>query len=98
VTAVTRDDPEVPPDPCGWLALDEQLRVQLVEKHRRASRADAPGARLHAASRTPSRIRSPKGSSNGAMRMTGCVAATIRRRLADDSGVERMARAAGPAL
>jgi len=42
-------DPERTPDPQQWLALDEQLRISLVEHFHRASRIDAPKVKAHAA-------------------------------------------------
>jgi hypothetical protein len=45
-----RYDPEVAPDPTGWLTLDESERMLLVERYHREARIDLPkGARrLHA--------------------------------------------------
>jgi post-segregation antitoxin (ccd killing protein) len=45
---VTHYDPEVPPDPAQWLALDEQERIQLAEAHHRATRVKLPNSELHA--------------------------------------------------
>jgi hypothetical protein len=42
-------DPEVPPNPAEWLALDEQLRVHLVEVYHRKTREEFPNLTLHAA-------------------------------------------------
>ena len=42
-------DPEVPPDPLEWLALDEQLRIQLAESYHRAARVKLPNVKAHAA-------------------------------------------------
>lgn len=41
-------DPDVAPDPAAWLALDEQLRIDLVEAHHRAERVRLPNAKVHA--------------------------------------------------
>ena len=43
-----RYDPEMPPDPAAWLALDEDERVLLVKEFHRRSRERAPNAVLHA--------------------------------------------------
>ena len=45
-----RYDPEIPPDPGQWLALDEDERLILVEDYHRDARVRLPGAapRLHA--------------------------------------------------
>jgi hypothetical protein len=37
-----RYDPEVPPDPIEWLALDEGERTLLVERYHRDARVDLP--------------------------------------------------------
>lgn len=42
-------DPERTPDPQQWLALDEQLRIALVERFHRAAQIDAPNVKAHAA-------------------------------------------------
>ena len=42
-------DPEVPPNPAEWLALDEQLRIQLAESYHRAAREKVPNHTAHAA-------------------------------------------------
>ena len=44
-----RYNPEIPPDPREWLALDEQVRIHLVEAYHRAVRIKLPNATLHAA-------------------------------------------------
>ena len=36
------------PDPARWLALDEQRRIQLAEKHHRAARTRLPNLKAHA--------------------------------------------------
>jgi hypothetical protein len=41
-------DPEVPPDPSAWLALDEQERIQLAEAHHRAAHIKLPNVKAHA--------------------------------------------------
>ena len=45
-----RYDPEIPPDPGQWLALDEDERLMLVEDYHRHARVRLPRAarRLHA--------------------------------------------------
>jgi hypothetical protein len=45
---VNRYDPEVQPEPDEWLALDEQVRIQLVEKHHRDERIKLPNSKVHA--------------------------------------------------
>ena len=45
---MTHYDPEIPPDPATWLALDEQLRISLVERHHRDMRVKLPNVKLHA--------------------------------------------------
>lgn len=45
---MTHYDPEVPPDPSEWLALDEQERMQLAEAHHKAARIKLPNAKAHA--------------------------------------------------
>ncbi len=42
-------DPEVPPNPAEWLALDEQLRIQLAEVYHRKAREKVPNVKAHAA-------------------------------------------------
>ena len=42
-------DRERTPDPQQWLALDEQLRISLVEHFHRASRIDALKVKAHGA-------------------------------------------------
>lgn len=46
--AVKRYDPDHAPAPEVWLALDEQVRIDLVEKHHRAARIKVPNHRAHA--------------------------------------------------
>ena len=46
---MTHYDPEVQPTPAEWLALDEQLRIELVEKLHRAARETLPNVKAHAA-------------------------------------------------
>lgn len=46
---VQRYDPEVPPDPAAWLALDEQLRIRLAEVYHRDARVKLPNLKAHAA-------------------------------------------------
>ncbi len=42
-------DPDHFPDPDQWLALDEQLRIRLVEEFHRKARVQLPNAKAHAA-------------------------------------------------
>ena len=42
-------DPEVPPSPAEWLALDEQLRIDLAEVYHRKAREKVPNVKAHAA-------------------------------------------------
>lgn len=46
---MNRYDPEHTPNPEQWLALDEQIRIQLVEEHHRAARIKLPNLKAHAA-------------------------------------------------
>ena len=41
-------DPEIAPNPAEWLELDEQQRIQLVERHHRAARIKLPNVKVHA--------------------------------------------------
>ena len=41
-------DPEVPPNPATWLALDEQERLDLAEAHHRTARIKLPNVKVHA--------------------------------------------------
>ncbi len=45
---MNRYDPDHAPDPGQWLALDEQLRIQLVEAYHRAARIKLPSLTAHA--------------------------------------------------
>ena len=45
---MTLYEPEVPPDPAEWLALDEQERIQLAEAYHRAARIKLPNVKVHA--------------------------------------------------
>ena len=45
---MNRYDPDHTPNPEQWLALDEQLRIQLVEEHHRAARIKQPNLKAHA--------------------------------------------------
>jgi len=47
-TAVNRYDPSQTPDPGEWLELDEQERVDLVERYHRRARIELPNPTLHA--------------------------------------------------
>ena len=42
-------DPDRSPNPGEWLALDEQLRIHLVEKFHRKARVKLPNIKAHAA-------------------------------------------------
>ncbi len=41
-------DPEIPPLPAEWLAIDEQRRTQLIESYHRAKGVKLPNVKLHA--------------------------------------------------
>jgi hypothetical protein len=43
-----RYDPDTAPDPVEWLALDEQVRIDLAERYHRAARIKLPNVALHA--------------------------------------------------
>jgi hypothetical protein len=45
---VDRYDPSQAPDPADWLALDEQDRSMLVERHHRRDGVELPNPALHA--------------------------------------------------
>jgi hypothetical protein len=47
-----RYNPEVPPDPNTWLALDEAQRIELVSAYHRLSGSKLPNVQLHAAIHT----------------------------------------------
>lgn len=46
---MNRYDPDHTPNPEQWLALDEQMRIQIVEEHHRAARIKLPNLKIHAA-------------------------------------------------
>ncbi len=46
---MNRYDPAQPPNSEEWLALDEQLRIGLVEKYHRQERVQLPNVTVHAA-------------------------------------------------
>lgn len=46
---MNRYDPDQTPNPEEWLALDEQLRIGLVEKYHRRARVELPNMTIHAA-------------------------------------------------
>lgn len=48
VLAVNRYDPERAPEPAEWLALDEQVRIELAEEHHRLARVKLPNLKAHA--------------------------------------------------
>lgn len=41
-------DPDQAPDPVEWLALDEQVRIELVEKHHLLAQTKLPNVEAHA--------------------------------------------------
>lgn len=41
-------NPEVPPNPAEWLAIDEQSRIRIVEKYHRNARVKVPNLNGHA--------------------------------------------------
>ena len=41
-------DPNNSPDPKGWLALDEKIRIELVEEYHRLARIKLPNLATHA--------------------------------------------------
>lgn len=43
-----RYDPDVAPDAAAWLALDEQVRIDLAEAHHRRAQIDLPDRTAHA--------------------------------------------------
>jgi len=45
---VTHYDPQNPPDPEGWLSLDEAEQIDLALQYHRRARVRLPNARLHA--------------------------------------------------
>ena len=45
---MNRYDPSQTPDPGEWLELDEQERVDLVERYHRRARIELPNPTLHA--------------------------------------------------
>lgn len=45
---VPRYDPEIPPDPIEWLALDEGKRLLIIEGFHHAARVEIPSAKAHA--------------------------------------------------
>jgi Tfp pilus assembly PilM family ATPase len=45
---VNRYDPNNAPDPEVWLALDEQIRIALVEEHHRLAHIKLPNLETHA--------------------------------------------------
>jgi len=47
-SAMNRYDPSQAPDPVAWLELDEQERLDRVERHHRRTRIDLPNLTLHA--------------------------------------------------
>jgi hypothetical protein len=40
-------DPELPPNPAEWLALDEQFRIHLAEVYHRKAREKVPNLKAH---------------------------------------------------
>jgi hypothetical protein len=47
-STVNRYDPDQPPNPEQWLALDEQMRIRLAEDHHRAARIKLSNLKAHA--------------------------------------------------
>ena len=47
-SAMSRYDPSQTPDPAEWLDLDEQERIDRVERYHRRARIDLPNRMLHA--------------------------------------------------
>ncbi len=45
---MTTYDPDRTPDAASWLALDEGLRIEIVERYHRAARIPLPSPRMHA--------------------------------------------------
>jgi hypothetical protein len=45
---MNRYDPLVAPDPVHWLALDEQVRIDMVEDYHRTARIQLPRSTPHA--------------------------------------------------
>lgn len=46
---MNRYDPNHAPEPQEWLALDEQVRIDLAEEHHRRARIKLPNLKAHAA-------------------------------------------------
>jgi hypothetical protein len=51
-TSVRTYDPDTAPEPTAWLALDEQLRMIVVEQYHQRRRIRMPNIRLHAVMHT----------------------------------------------
>lgn len=45
---MNRYDPDQAPNPGQWLALDEQVRIQLAEEHHRVAGVKVPNQKAHA--------------------------------------------------
>lgn len=45
---MNRYNPDQAPDSAEWLALDEQIRIDLVEEHHRLARVKMPNLKVHA--------------------------------------------------
>lgn len=45
---MNRYDPDHTPNPEQWLALDEQMRIQIIEEYHRAARIKLPNLKAHA--------------------------------------------------
>ena len=45
---MNRYNPDQAPDSAEWLALDEQIRIDLVEEHHRVARVKLPNLKAHA--------------------------------------------------
>ena len=46
---MTNYHPEIAPNPAEWLALDEQVRIDLIEDQHRVAHIKLPNAKVHAA-------------------------------------------------
>lgn len=45
---MTRYDPEIAPNPTAWLALDEQVRIDIIRAYHRKARIKPPRLQVHA--------------------------------------------------
>src|SRR5688500_18683055 len=58
VESRTGYDPEIPPDPTRWLAIDEELRIDAIRRWHHHQHLPQPNHRLHATLHTIARISS----------------------------------------